>query len=302
MTPNRLILAAGLAALSMSVGATPNAQPDDAQVILRRMRVALGGEATLDAIRTVTVEGNLMRTAGRFTRHLSIYLYLLLPDHFLEVRRDWDLSSSMHVNITYYRGFRGDILIRRTDSNIPFPPDPWPQTPDVIQQREREMTLANKQDFARYALILFGRSFSSYPLQFAHLGLEQIDGRAFDALEATGTDGYRMRLFIDATTHLPAMIAFLARHGAPVSTTSAAVVSGNAVVAQTLPSSPAPVDPAGIPMVEYRLTASKFKKQDGVNWPHRLTVIVGTKVISQTDLGRFRLNPKLDPKRFDVSR
>ena len=57
-----------------------------------------------------------------------------------------------------------------------------------------------------------------------------------------------------------------------------------------------------LPMVEHRLVPSNFRTQDGLNWPHRLTETVGTNVVSRTDLGKFRLNPKLQPKRFEIGR
>jgi len=313
-----LMLAVGLIAATVGARAVPEgpvlnrgrvpsaahagAQPRDAASVLREMRAALGGEAALDAIKSFTVRGSIKQTAGGFTKQLSIDLSVLLPDHFLDVRRDWNSAGPMPVDITYYRGFRGDTLIRRTDSTMPFPPDPWPQTPAVIAQREREMTLRNKEDFARLVLILFGRSFSGYVLQFAYLGAEQREGRTIEVLEATGTDRYRMRLSVDAATHLPAMIEYLAGQGVMVSTSSRVAVRGNEVVSQTPVSPPAPVDTTGLPMVEHRLVPSNFKVQGGLNWPHRLTVTVGADVVSQMDLGAFRLNPKLDARRFDIGR
>jgi hypothetical protein len=266
------------------------------------MRVALGGEAALDAITSFTVDGSVRQTAGGFTKDLSIELSVQLPDRFLDVRRDTNSAGPRVVDITYYAGFRGDTLIRRTDSTIPFPPDPWPQIPAVVAQREREITLANKQGFARLAVILFGRSFGGYPLQFAYRGTERRGERAINVVEATAMDGYRMRVSIDAATHLPAMIAYSARQGVMVSTTSTIVTRGNEVVSQTPAGSLTVVDVAGLPIVEHRLAPSKFKAQNGVNWPHRLTETVGTDVVSQTDLGKFRLNPKLEPRRFEIGR
>lgn len=284
-----------------SIAVRAAVQPRDAASVLGEMRAALGGDAVLDAIKSFTVGGSVRQTAGGFTRSLSIDLSVLLPDHFLDVRRDSDSAGPRAVEITYYKGFRADTLIRRTDSNIPFPPDPWPQTPAVVAQREREITLANKQAFARLALLLFGRSFDGYPLDFAYLGAEQRDGRAIDVLEATAADGYRMRLSVDAATHLPVLIVHLAPQGVMVSTSSKVAVRGNEVVSQT-PSSFPHIDISGLPMVEQQLTPSYFKVQDGVTWPHRLSETVGTEVVSRMDLGRFRLNPKLEPKRFDIAR
>lgn len=241
-------------------------------------------------------------TAGGFTKDLSIELSVLLPDHFLDVRRDTNSAGPREVDITYYKGFRGDTLIRRTDSTVPFPPDPWPQIPAVMAQREREMTLGNKQEFARLMLIFFGRSFSGYALQLSYLGVEQREGCTVDVLQAKGTDGYSMRVSIDAATHLPAMIAYLARQSVMVSTTSTVAMRGKEIVSQAPVSPPVPVDTDHLAMVEYRLAPSKFKAQGGLNWPHRLTETVGPDVVSQTELGKFRFNPRLEPRRFEIGR
>jgi hypothetical protein len=229
------------------------AQTRDTASVLREMRAALGGEAALDAIKTFTVDGSVRMAVGGFTKDLSIELSVLLPDHFLDVRRDTNSAGPREIDITYYKGFRGDTLIRRTDSTVPFPPDPWPEIPAVIAQREREMTLGNKQEFARLMLIFFGRSFSGYPLQLSYLGVEQREGRTVDVLQATGTDGSSMRVSVDAATHLPAMIAYLARQSVMVSTTSTVAVRGKEIVSQAPVSPPAPVDTDHLAMVEYRI-------------------------------------------------
>ncbi len=46
----------------------------------------------------------------------------MLPGHFLHEKRDATVGGPFPGDITCYRGFRGDELIRRTDSNIPKRP------------------------------------------------------------------------------------------------------------------------------------------------------------------------------------
>ena len=55
-----------------------------------------------------------------------------------------------------------------------------------------------------------------------------------------------------------------------------------------------------MPMEDFELTPSHFKTENGVTWPHRLLETASGMVFTDTDLGAFRLNPKLDPKRFDI--
>jgi hypothetical protein len=289
-------------AVLVVLGAPFRAQTRDAAAILADLRQALGGAAVLDGINSFSVRGTLRQNRGGRSRSLSLELSVVLPDHYLEVRRDWQSGGPMPVDITYYRGFRGDTLIRRTDANIPFPPDPGPNTPAAIAQRELAITLKNKQEFARLSLVLFGRAFSGYPLQFDFLGAAQLDGRPIEVIEATAADGYKMRLSVDATTHLPAMISYLAEEPVLVSTSSTVTMRGDQVVSRSDGPMPFVPSTAGLPKVEQSIVPSEFKLQDGVNWPRRLKEFVAGKVVRDVDFGKFRINPTINLKRFDVGR
>ena len=62
-----------------------------------------------------------------------------------------------------------------------------------------------------------------------------------------------------------------------------------------------PGDPAaGKPDVLWKLEFSDFKLEDGVNWPRRMKLLVETQVREDIRFGRFKINPKLDAKRFDI--
>jgi hypothetical protein len=292
-----------LIGLAIVVLGTPfGAQTRDAAAVLAEMRQALGGAAVLDGINSFSVRGTVRENRGGHSNSMSLDLSVVLPDHYLEVRRDSRSGGPMPLDITYYSGFRGDTLIRRTDANIPFPPDPGPNNPAAIAQRELAITLKNKQKFARLALILFGRAFTSYPLQFNLLGATQWDGRMVEVLEATAADGYKMRLSVDATTHLPAMISYLAEEPVIVSTSSTVTMRGGQVVSRSDGPMPAVPSTAGLPKVEQSMVPSEFKPQDGVNWPRRLKESVAGKVVTDVDFGKFRVNPTIDLKRFDIGR
>jgi hypothetical protein len=83
---------------------------------------------------------------------------------------------------------------------------------------------------------------------------------------------------------------------------STVAVRRGEVVSQTPMSPPAPVNLDGRPMVEHRLVPSNFRLQDGLNWPRRLVDSAGTDEVYEMDFGKFRLNPKLEPKRFEIGR
>ena len=172
----------------------------------------------------------------------------------------------------------------------------------VAAQRERLLLLRQKQEFARIGLILFGRAFDAYPMQFDYIGITQLNGRSADVIEGSAADGYKMQLAVDAVTHLPVAITYLAEKPLVFSTSSIVKTQGGRVVSESgspLPDAPAP---GSLPMVEQRLLPSDFKLQDGLNWPRKFREETGGKVVSSTDLGKFQINPAIKPSRFEVSR
>jgi hypothetical protein len=132
---------------------------------------------------------------------------------------------------------------------------------------------AVKQDFARLMLGLFASSFSGYPLTFTYAGQAEAPQGKADVLDAKGAGDVTMRLFIDRATHLPIMISWQA--AAP-----------QARGAQ-----------AGPPQ-ENRLYFADYREVDGMKWPFRLRRAAGADTVEETVFDRFRINPKIDARKF----
>ena len=272
-------------------------QARDADAVLREMRAALGGDAALDAIKTLSVNGDSTATFGVNRSSSSLEIYALLPEHYLEIRRNrqsFPGPAPMEIETTNYAGFRGADLIQRTDSTFPVPPPP--ERPDVILRRI-------KRDFARLAVALFGKSLAGSAFDFSYVGPETVDGQAHEILEMRASDGFAMRLYVNSTTHLPALVTW--REPPPMvyttSSTSTVTVRGGQVVSQSPPTfDPAGPPPPAQPDVTWRTVFSEFKVQDGLNWPHRVKEMVGDKVVEDIKLGKFKINPKIDARRFDI--
>jgi len=275
-------------------------QPSD---VLRDMRTALGGEAALDAVQALSMSGSITKRRGK---SLSLEVVAMLPDRFMTVERDLDRTGPLEIDVTYYNGFTGTELIRWTEANIPFPPDPGPQTPAAVAQRRAENLLRQKQAFARLCLVLFGKSIASYPFQFTAAGSSTIDGRAAEIVDANAADGFAVKLYVDGVTLLPTRVTWEAP--APVSMTtsmsSQVTTRGGQVVSQTPAEQGAavPALPPPGPVVTWQLVASDYKAQNGLNWPRRLRVMADRDVDADMRLGSVRINPKLDSRRFDVGR
>ena len=68
---------------------------------------------------------------------------------------------------------------------------------------------------------------------------------------------------------------------------------------------PAPPGAPGAPGAptappENRLYFADYRDVDGVQLPFRLRRAVGTETIEETTFDRFKLNSKIDPRRFEV--
>ena len=52
--------------------------------------------------------------------------------------------------------------------------------------------------------------------------------------------------------------------------------------------------------VEHRLYFADYREVDGVEVPFRLRRAIGTETTEETTFDRYRINPKIDPRKFEV--
>jgi len=146
--------------------------------------------------------------------------------------------------------------------------DPPPAAP-LPDPARKARTAGLKQDFARLALGMFAASFPAYPLTFTYVGEAQAPQGKADVLDAKGPDNVTLRVFIHSETHLPIMVSWTA---------------------------PAP-RPAPL---EFRLYFGDYRDVDGLQLPFRLRRATGADTTEETTFDRFKLNPKIDPKKFQA--
>lgn len=230
----------------------------------------------------------------------------------------------------------GNFVMRFAGPGMPPGPGGVKLTPEQEAAARRGMLLAIKQDFVRMALGMFPQSFSIYPLTMTHVGqAESPDGKA-DVIEVTGEGDFVARLFIDSRTHLPLMLSWMAKE--PISITRSGrggtqmVIGGGSGVAVPPPPARAqggdpPAGTRGQPptpeeqeklakelaaqmrearekarVVEYRIYYGDYKSVDGVKIPHRFQRAIDGKPTEETTFERVRLNQKIDPRKFEVSK
>jgi hypothetical protein len=321
----------------MAVGIWAHAQGGDAAGILAATRRALGGDAKLEANKSLTATGRNDRG--------DVEVAIELPDKF--IRKDV-FAQIGDTTLSRTLGFNGAGLIDEADAPQVSGPGggnmvirmAGPGMPGGVSSAAAKVnTLTTaKREFARLALGIFASSFSAYPLHLTAAGqADSPDGKA-DVLDVTSDDGFTGRLFVSAQTHLPVMLTWMdkeplivtiggpaggGRAGAPIAAGGNAIVtagSGGGVFTQPVPAGRGPMTPeerdkmieeaqarareaeANRRMVEFRVSYGDYKDVDGVKVPFTITRTVDGKAQDALTIEKVRINPRIDPRKFEVSK
>jgi hypothetical protein len=181
-----------------------------------------------------------------------------------------------------------------------------------------------RQDFARLTLGMFATSFSSFPLTFSYAGqAEAPEGKA-DVLDVKGPANFSVRLFINSQTHVPLMLSWttppvlvpvLAGQAPPATLPPGGVVfevPGPALTATATPEErqkyQADMTAARAKAMqtakptENRIYYADYRDVEGLKLPFRLRRAIGATTTEETTFDRFRINAKIDPKKFEVKK
>jgi hypothetical protein len=285
--------------LTVTMTAQP-AAPDKAAAVLAAAREALGGEKKLSAVKTLVVTGRTKQVRGDNLVPIEFEIAMELPDKY--VRKDEIPAQESDPSTV---GFNGADLIQFPVPTMPparagGPPPPTP----AMLEAARVARLANvRQDFARLTLGLFASSFSSVPLTFTYAGVAEAPQGKADVIDVKGAPNFAARLFINAETHLPIMITWTPpappQRGGP----GRGPADGRGPARGDGPPPGAPPmagrGPAG-PPPETRLYFGDYRETGGLQWPFRLRRAVGPDTVEETTFDGFKINGKIDPKKFLV--
>jgi hypothetical protein len=205
----------------------------------------------------------------------------------------------------------------RSAPGVPGAMPPGGRGPGMDPRRARLTTV--KQDYARLALGLFAAS-SAYPLTFSWAAVaEAPQGRA-DVLDVKGEGNFALRYFIHSDTRLPVMVTWttpptnviVTVPGQPPPSTvapGAVVVTGPPAPAKDAPKEEmdkytkdvlALRAKAQATPVEHRLYFADYRDVDGLKLPFRLRRAIGTETTEETTFDRFRVNAKIDQRKFEA--
>jgi len=190
--------------------------------------------------------------------------------------------------------------------------------PALDPRRARVVSI--KQDLARLMLGLFAASPPAYPLTFSYAAMAEAPQGKADVLDVKGEGNFALRYFIHSESRLPVMVSWTTPPTnvivtVPGKPAPASVAPGAVVV--TGP--PAPAEGASkeetdkyakdvfalrskaqATPVEHRLYFADYRDVDGVRFPFRLRRAIGTETTEETTFDRFRINTKIDPRKFEA--
>jgi hypothetical protein len=163
-------------------------------------------------------------------------------------------------------------------------------------------------------------SLETFPLTFGYAAQAAAPQGTADVLDVRGAGNFAAQLFLSSDTKLPIMISWQAPPTAVIVTTprqpAPATVAPGAII---VPGPEAPPSDASqdakdqhareinalrqkalSTFVQHRLYYADYRDVNGVKVPFRLRRAIGTDTTEETTFDRFRLNTKIDPKKFAV--
>lgn len=280
-----------VAAAALAAGQVPSpVPPSDASKVLAAAREALGGEKRLSAVRTFVATGRTQQVRGNNLVPIEFEIVCELPDRY---RRTDEIPAQDSGPTS--SGFSGDDLIQApAPAAPPFPAGRGPAAPPTPEQQDaarRARTASVKQDFVRLTLGMFAASFSSYPLTFTYVGKAEAPQGQADVIDVKGQGqgqgqgpaNFALRLFVNSETHLPLMLSWRAPAAGPAAR-----------------GGPGGTGPGS--EIENRLYYADYREIGGLRWPFRLRRSAGADTVEETTFDRFRINAKIDAKKFEVTR
>ncbi len=275
--------------------------PEKGAALLAEARTAVGGDERLRAIRTLDVRGEFKRLAGQATIEGELQVRLELPG---KLRRDEDLSppggGPAIVRTEVLNGAAvwdensggGRMFMGRFGGGGRGGPGGAPGgapggdaqgggraqiDPAQLEDAQRR---ARQTELARYTLIWLLTSDG----QVAWIGTaEAPDGKA-DVVEITPAAGPVMRLFLDASSHLPLMVTW--QGAAPQ-----VMIAGRGGRGEGRGDAPAGGRGPGGPPATLRLTLADYKAVGGVKLPHLMTRGANDMTLEEWTVDSYRINP-----------
>jgi hypothetical protein len=250
--------------------------------LLDLAREALGGTEAVAGVHTLTARGRFRRVLADIDMDGEFVLAVQPPDKVMRT----ETVRLMGRSVTRRLGVNGDRLLHSTDARAEGSrADPFPVprgAPRVASDAELEQGLVRLQRkaLARLLLVWLATPPPDGRFELTYAGLAEAPEGAAEVVEARGADGFRARLFLDARTHRPLLLAY------PDVRLPGRRPSGGFSVAPP-------------PLEEFRLFVDDHRPVGPLVLPHHASVSVGSETTEEWDIDEFRINPPIDADTFE---
>jgi hypothetical protein len=281
-----------------------------AEQLLTQARAAIGPEAKLKAITSLSVTGPVRRMLGDTPIESEVEYLVSLPEHFRrnEVRHPFTTVAVVEDDKTVYKRVPTETAMGNNLTSMLRESNNSP-----LQPRRQA---AQRNEFARLMLGWFLTPPSFNACEFTYAGEMTEGGKVLQMIDAKGQGNFKVRLYLDQKTHQLQMLTFRGRklseilngmRNAPDISQLSQQDESQLTPAQKQERQ-AQLDKwrkefqeaiAKAPTVDVRWTFGKFKKVDGVRLPHYLARSEDGALLEEWDINQFKLNPKLAATTFE---
>ena len=294
---------------ALTLATFAQAQPTDAQSkaeqIMKQARAAIGGEAKLKGLESLSVTALARRTVGESRMESDLEYSILLPDKF---RRSE--SSQPFTTVTVQEDDKTSTY------RVPNSASGNSDAPSRENLNDPQAQVRRKADFVRVMLgwLLTTPAFDSFA--YAYAGeYKEPDGTA-DMIDVKGQEGFSARLYVEQKTHRLLMLSYQGKQLSQVmrmmgrpgqaqderkltpeqqeklrQTRQAASEKRRKQFEEAL---------AKAPEVEYRWVFSDYKNVKGITLPHHLSKTEAGHEYEEWEISNFKINPKFKADTFDT--
>jgi len=288
-----------------------SAAPDRATEILAQARQAIGGEARLNAVKSLSLEAKSRLEFRSISGELTnLKMEFLLPDRFL-VTRNWPSSFLQRIG-----GFNaGQLIEQRLSSGL------WADVGfgDGGKEALARQMAVRQREYVRYLIAWLLTVPEQYRVRFTDAGeADTAEGRA-DVVDAKGANDFAARLFFDKQTRRLLMLTYQEPPPTVPGVRASPQKAKPPEEGEPLFKS---IEGPALKVGETEMHLSKYGADDGILFPHRVRiesestrsssarpsigypapemVRVGFEgILEEWQISRFRVNPPLKPKQFE---
>lgn len=294
----------------------PAVSDEKSVALLADLRKAIGGDAKIAALKTVSFEGTYRRVQGEQDTTGDLELYFAAPDKFQRVEQfsfGPNPGPRIAQTVSGTEGWMGPLgpvpggMAFRFGG--PGGPGGGPggaaggpgggnRGPGGPGGQRIDPGLIAKQTYWRTALAMFPGTDATSALSFTYVGkAESPDGEA-DVLDVKGDGNFKARLFVDAKTHLPVMLTYQERERNFRQVQRNQGETDEAFRARMRAEREAAGPPPPPKMIDISMFITEHKDVGGVKVPHHFTMQTGDKPTEEWELKKSKANPKFDDEQF----